>query len=73
MTHLEAFLEQTWDGILSRDAAKVDHVFAGLNEENRKVVVAHLHKMAEEAGWHPAQVESARFALNVIEPKKGED
>jgi hypothetical protein len=72
MTHLEAFLEQTWDGILSRDADRVRTVFAGLSSENRRVVLTHLHKMAEESGWHPEQVKSARFALEVLEPAKGE-
>lgn len=67
MTYLEAFLEQTWDGILSREAHKVTSVYTGLNDENRKVVLAHLHKMAEEDGWHPEQVKSARYALQVIE------
>jgi hypothetical protein len=71
MTHLEAFLEQTWDGILSRDAEKVNVVFLGLSDENQKVVLNHLHKMSEESGWHPEQVKSARFALDVLEPSGG--
>jgi hypothetical protein len=71
MTHLEAFLEQTWDGLLSRDAEKVKNVYAGLSAENQKTVLAHLHKMAEESGWHEEQVKSARFALDELEPAKG--
>jgi hypothetical protein len=71
MNHLEAFLEQTWDSILSRDADRVQTVFAGLSDENRKVVLAHLRKMAEESGWHSEQVKSARFALDVLEQAKG--
>ncbi len=71
MTHLEAFLEQTWDGILSRETQRVGSVFDQLTKENQKVVLNHLHKMAEEEGWHPEQVKSARFALEVLEDKGG--
>lgn len=66
MTHLEAFLEQTWDGILSRDRQKVASVFINLSLQNQKVVLSHLHKMAEDPGWHPEQVTSAKFALEVL-------
>jgi hypothetical protein len=71
MIDLESFLEQTWDGILSRDVERIDSVYKGLGEENQKVVLNHLHKMAEEEGWHPEQVKSARFALEVLENKVG--
>jgi hypothetical protein len=67
MTQLEAFLEQTWDGILSRDSQKVASVYSALSAGNQKVVLAHLHKMAHEPGWHPEQVKSASFALRIIE------
>jgi hypothetical protein len=67
MSRLEAFLEQTWDGILSRDAQKIATTFSGLSDDNRKVVIAHLHKMAEEPDWHPEQVKSARVALEILE------
>jgi hypothetical protein len=66
MTHLEAFLEQTWDGILSREPQKIASVFINLSVQNQKVVLAHLHKMAEESGWHPEQVKSAKFSLEVL-------
>jgi hypothetical protein len=66
MSHLEAFLEQTWDGILSRDPQKIASVFNDLSEENKKVVLSHLQKMANESGWHPEQVSSAVIALNVL-------
>jgi hypothetical protein len=71
MTHLEKFLEQTWDGILSREAEKIKNVFIGLSDEDQKVVVNHLHKMSEEEGWHPEQVKSARIALDVLEHSGG--
>lgn len=70
MTHLDAFLEQTWDGILSRNAERIGSIYANLGEENQRVVLNHLHKMAEEEGWHPEQVKSARFALDVLERKE---
>jgi hypothetical protein len=66
MDHLEAFLEHTWDGILSCDAQKVASVYTALSVENQKVVLKHLQKMAHEPGWHPEQVRSASFALDVI-------
>jgi hypothetical protein len=71
MTNLESFLEQTWDGILSRDPQRIGIVFSSLSEENQKVVLDHLHKMVSESGWHPEQVTSAHAALNVIESKEG--
>lgn len=71
MTHLDAFLEQTWDGILSRNAERISSVFNDLGDENQRVVLNHLHKMSEEEGWHPEQVKSARFALEVLENKGG--
>ncbi len=66
MKALEAFLEKTWDGILSRDPQKVASVYSALSVENQKVVLNHLQKMAHEPGWHPEQVKSASFALDVV-------
>ena len=73
MTHLEAFLEQTWDGILSRDPEKVQSTFKSLNEGNRKIVVEHLKKMVSEPGWHVEQVKSAQVALSAIQEDNRKD
>lgn len=64
-----SFLEQTWDSILSRDATKIREMFTSLDVESQKVVIAHLHKMVTEEGWHPEQVKSASMALKAIEGK----
>ncbi len=71
MTNLESFLEQTWDGILSRDPRRIAAVFNSLGSKDQTVVLEHLIKMASESGWHPEQVISARAALNVLESKEG--
>jgi hypothetical protein len=67
MNSLEAFLEKTWDGILSRDEQKIQTTYLGLDVQNQHVVLEHLKKMATEPGWHPEQVKSARTALKAIE------
>ena len=71
MNKLEAFLEKTWDGILSREEVTIKETFASLDPESKKVVFDHLHKMAAESGWHPEQVISAQTALQVLEGQHG--
>jgi len=66
MNALEAFLEKTWDGLLSREPEKVRLTFSSLDEQNQRVVLEHLKKMASEPGWHPEQVLSAQTALDAI-------
>lgn len=38
-----------------------------LDPTSKEAVIAHLQKMTSETGWHPAQVESARAALQTIQ------
>ena len=66
MSQLEAFLEKTWEGILSGDPQKIAKTFYGLDETNRHIVLEHLKKMAGQAGWQPGQVKAAQTALGVI-------
>jgi hypothetical protein len=71
MTNLESFLEQTWDGILSRDPQRITQVFNGLSSKDQQVVLHHLRKMTSESGWHPEQVISAQTALDVLDREEG--
>ena len=66
MDYLEAFLEKTWDGLLSRDRHSIMQTFNCLDSANQHVVLEHLKKMANETGWHPEQVLSAKVALEAI-------
>ncbi len=69
MNQLEAFLEKTWDSLLSRDPDRIERTFLSLDMDSQHVVLEHLKKMAGEPGWQPEQVTSARTALKVIRPK----
>lgn len=67
MNKLEAFLEKTWDALLSREPQKIQETFKQLDPESQRVVIDHLKKMASEDGWHPEQVLSARAALDALQ------
>jgi hypothetical protein len=58
--------EIVWEMLLSREPYKVRSVFRALDEETRAAVLAHLHAMSSEEGWHPEQVKSAEAALEII-------
>ncbi|HNR01914.1 MAG TPA: hypothetical protein PKK59_05205 [Anaerolineaceae bacterium] len=66
MNDQDSYLEQIWDGILSREEARIRSAFHMLDQSSREVVFQHLQKMSREDGWHPEQVNSARIALDVI-------
>jgi hypothetical protein len=63
MTDSSSFLEILWDALLSRDPDQIRAAFVSLDPDSQKVVIGHLHRMAEEEGWHPEQVISAKEAL----------
>lgn len=65
-----AFLEKTWDAILSRDPEPICMTFYALQAADQVVIMDHLHKMVSEPGWHPEQVISAREALKALEQEK---
>ncbi len=67
LTDQNAFLEKTWDAILSRDKDAIQCVYDALDGESQKAIVEHLYKMATEEGWHPEQVKSAQIALRSLE------
>lgn len=66
MSEHDAYLEKTWNAILSRDEKEILRVFSALDPDSRRTVVEHLKKMTAEDGWHPEQVKSAGRALQVI-------
>jgi hypothetical protein len=72
MNHLEAFLEKTWDALLSRDPEKIVRTFSTLDLDSQHVVLEHLKKMVSETGWHPEQVISAQAALQALQSEKQE-
>ncbi len=66
MNSLETFLENTWNGILSRDSKRIQDTYLGLDSQNQHVVLEHLKKMASETDWHHEQIKSAQIALKAI-------
>lgn len=60
------FLEKVWGEILSRRPARIKRMFESLDPASQQEVITHLKKMAEEEGWHPAQVLSAQQALSAL-------
>lgn len=58
--------EDVWEVLLSRQPERVRKVFARLDENERRVVRAHLLRMTTEPGWHPEQVISAQAALDAL-------
>lgn len=59
-------LEQLWGNLLSREPVLVRQAYANLEKQEQEAVLAHLRKMAKEAGWHPEQRASAAAALEVL-------
>lgn len=62
----DQYLEQVWDGILSREEGSIRRTYLSLDKISREVVAEHLQRMSQEDGWHPEQVTSARRAIEVI-------
>lgn len=67
MSGQEQTLEQIWDGILSREEVSIRRAYFALDKPSRDAVLRHLQKMAQEKGWHPEQVKSAKKALEIIQ------
>ena len=62
----EQWLAAVWDSILSREPEQVRQTYTALDAASQAEVMAHLKRMTSEDGWQPAQVESARVALEVL-------
>ena len=59
-------IESLWDALLSRQPDQVRLAFESLDNEEKTLVLQHLHRMSEEPGWHPEQRLSAIAALEAI-------
>ncbi len=62
-------LEVLWDQLLSRQPDQVRGAFASLNAAEKQHILAHLHRMTAEPGWHAEQRKSARAALEALGEK----
>ena len=63
-------IQALWDNILSEESEKIKITFESLDSIEQQYVLVHLFKMINEPGWHPAQVQTAQKAINVIEDNK---
>jgi len=59
--------EDIWNAILSCNDQEIIEASKLLSKEEMQYVIRHLHKMISEDGWHPSQIESASYALQVLE------
>ena len=68
-------LQIFWDNIFSEDPEKITQAYKTLGADEKQYVLVHLYKMINEPGWHPAQVQTAQTAIQVIEanPDKKDD
>ncbi len=57
--------EQLWAELLSEDAAQIVPVLRAMGAEERAAILAHLRRMAHEAGWSDGQARRAREALAI--------
>lgn len=62
-------IEHLWEQLLSRDGGTVLQAYSSLAAHEQSIVLTHLHRMAEEPGWHPEQRASAQAALSAITQK----
>jgi hypothetical protein len=67
----DSSLEALWEQLLSRQAEQVRGAFSCLTAQEKESVLAHLRRMASEAGWHPEQRLSAQAALEAIQATLG--
>lgn len=60
-------LTEFWDGILSREEAKIRAAFDSITTSERRDCVAHLRAMVADPEYLDVQRESARIALAVLD------
>jgi hypothetical protein len=60
------WLEEFWGDLLSEEPLRVVAAWVTLDPDEQESVRAHLTRMANEAGWAPAQRTAARTALDAI-------
>ena len=59
-------LDELWAELLSADPARIRRAWGRLTEAEALAVLEHLRRMKAEAGWQPAQRQSAEAALRVL-------
>ena len=59
-------LESLWENLLSRQPDRIKLALNGLTLEEKRSMIAHLKRMAEEVGWHPEQRAYAQAALAAL-------
>jgi hypothetical protein len=62
--------QEFWDKLLSGETRWVRAAFASLQAGEKRVVMAHLGRMASEPGWQPEQRASAQAALGILGKSK---
>ncbi len=59
-------LDELWADLLSADSARIQRAWGVLSAEERQAVREHLARMRDDAGWQPAQRESALTAIRLL-------
>ncbi len=59
-------LEEMWAALLSKRPPQIRKAWLELKDDEASAVLAHLRRMADEAGWAEVQQQAARAALIVI-------
>ena len=66
-------LDALWNDLLSCENELVRKAFNSLDPPSQKTVLAHLKRMASEAGWQPEQRTTAKAALQALENQINQD
>ncbi len=59
-------LESFWEDMLSGEPERIRRAWRRLSPEEAAAALAHLRKMAHDAGWQPAQQQAATEALKAL-------
>jgi len=60
-------IQEFWDDMLSSVPERIQKAYVVLDSQMQAEVIAHLHQMVSEDGWHPLQRASARAALQALD------
>lgn len=55
-----------WGNILSQKVDVIIDEFNAIGDQEKSYILDHLYRMTSENGWHPGQITSAQFALQVL-------
>ncbi|MBI3159032.1 MAG: hypothetical protein HYZ26_05480 [Chloroflexi bacterium] len=64
-------IAEFWSEMLSGEAERARRAFAPLSADEQQAILLHLRRMTTEPGWHPAQMENARAALDALLQQAG--